>query len=69
MSSKTLLTTSEAARYLRLDEIKTKHPEQTLYRYRKRGLLRAVRVGRKILYPVRELDRFVRLKVAQDHAG
>jgi len=54
-----LLTLDEAARYLRLDMIHTKHPGETLRRYRNEYGLRAVQVGRQVLFPRAELQKFI----------
>src|SRR5262245_17906372 len=42
-----LLTESQAIRYLRLDSIDIKNPEETLRRYRKSGHLKATQVSKK----------------------
>lgn len=54
-----LLTESEAIAWLRLDQAGVRHPECSLKRLRDRGLIRTVRLGRRVFYPVRELERFV----------
>lgn len=54
-----LLTENEAIRYLRLDMDGPGNPEGTLKYYRDKGVLRAVRVGRKLRYPRKELDSMV----------
>jgi len=55
-----LLTAKEAATWLRLTEADgPKCWEGTLKFYRSRGLLRGVKVGRQMRYPVKELERFV----------
>jgi len=54
-----LLTEAEAIRYLRLDIKGPRHPANTLKYYRDRGLLRAVRVGRNLRYPRRELEAMI----------
>jgi len=54
-----LLTEDEAIRYLRLDVGGPKNPSGTLKYYRDKGLLYAVRIGRKLRYPRRELDSMV----------
>ena len=51
-----LLTEEEAIRYLRLDINGPKNPGGTLKYYRDQGVLRAVRIGRKLRYPRTELD-------------
>ena len=55
-----LLTETEACLYLRLDTIQVKNPGETLRRYRKAGLLKAVQISKVVLYPKTELERFVR---------
>ena len=57
-----LLTPTEAIRYLRLDIDGPRRPELTLRRYRELGLLRATKVGRRILYRRVELDGFLAKK-------
>ena len=54
-----LLTETEAVRYLRLDEIGTKDAAGALRYYRKKGLLRATQIGKRIRYRRIELERFL----------
>lgn len=54
-----LLTEDEAVRYLRLDIDAPKNPKGTLKYYRDQGILRAVRIGRNLRYPRKELDLMV----------
>jgi hypothetical protein len=55
-----LLTEDEALRWLRLDEAGgPKDPSASLKRYRVMGLVRGVKIGRNLRYPVSELERFV----------
>ena len=54
-----LLTEDEAVRYLRLDVDGPRNPQGTLKYYRDKGILRAVRVGRNLRYPRKELDSMV----------
>ena len=54
-----LLTESEAVKYLRLNALGLKHPDATLRRYRDAGVLKAVQVGKQILFPLPELRAFV----------
>jgi len=54
-----LLTENEAIRYLRLDVDGPENPAGTLKYYRDKGVLLAVRVGRKLRYPRKELDSMV----------
>jgi hypothetical protein len=55
-----LLTEAEAAAWLRLTEPGgPRCPAGTIKFYRSRGLLRGVRVGRRMLYPRKELERFI----------
>lgn len=51
-----VLTEQEAVRYLRLDETKVKNPADSLTRYRRKGLLRGVQIGREIRYHIEELN-------------
>ena len=54
-----ILTEAEAIRWLRLDGPDgPKDPAGTLRYYRERGLLRAIRVGRRNRYYLPELARF-----------
>ena len=54
-----ILTSVEAIKFLRLDEIKgLKNPEQSLLYYRQKGL-RAVKIGKALRYPKKELLRFI----------
>jgi len=54
-----LLTEDEAIRYLRLDIDGPHNPNGTLKYYRDPGVLRAVRIGRNLRYPRKELDLMV----------
>ena len=54
-----LLTEAETIRYLRLDRDGPKNPAGTLKYYRDQGVLRAVRIGRNLRYPRKELDSMV----------
>jgi hypothetical protein len=54
-----LLTEAEAIRFLRLDVDGPAHPKQTLAYYRERGFLKAVKVGRRLRYPKKELLKFL----------
>jgi hypothetical protein len=54
-----LLSPDEAVRYLRLDEIDTKNPNETLERYRKLGRLKATQVSKRLFYLRSELDQFL----------
>lgn len=54
-----LLTENEAIRYLRLDVSGPRNPSGTLKYYRDQGVLRAVRIGRNLRYPRKELDSMV----------
>lgn len=54
-----LLTEDEAIRYLRLDVNGPRKPSGTLKYYRDKGLLRAVRIGKNLRYPRKELDAMV----------
>ena len=50
-----LMTSEEALRYMRLDDLKD--PLDVLYQYRRKGLLRGTQVGRNIRYLRSELLR------------
>jgi hypothetical protein len=50
-----LLTEQEAIQFLRLDVDGPAHPEMTLDYYRREGLLKATRVGKRIRYTKSEL--------------
>jgi len=54
-----LLTEEEAIRYLRLDEIDIKNPEETLQRYRKAGHLKGTQVSKRVFYQRKHLDAFL----------
>lgn len=54
-----VLTEKEAIQYLRLDVNGPQNPSGTLKCYRDKGVLRAVRIGRNLRYPRKELDRMV----------
>ena len=54
-----LMTEDEAIRYLRLDVNGPQNPKGTLKYYRDRNFLRAVKIGRNLRYPRRELDLMV----------
>lgn len=54
-----LLTVKEVTRFLRLDRIAIKHPERTVERYRRLGRLRAVQVGKQIVYRLPDVLAFI----------
>lgn len=54
-----LLSEPEAIQWLRLDQAGVEHPECSLKRLRDRGAIRTIRLGRRVFYPVQELQRFV----------
>ena len=54
-----LLTEDEAIRYLRLDVNGYNNPKATLKYYRDQGVLQAVQIGKKLVYPRKELDSMV----------
>lgn len=62
-----LLTAEQAIVFLQIAKSKTKNPERTLVHYRTTGKLRGVQIGRAMLYPVQELDRFVRELWREQH--
>jgi hypothetical protein len=53
-----VLTEQETIEFLRLDD-GPKHPEMTLQYYRTEGLLRGIRIGRRMRYTKTELLRFL----------
>jgi hypothetical protein len=53
-----VLTEQETITFLRLDD-GPKHPEMTLQYYRTEGLLKGIRIGRKMRYTKTELLRFL----------
>ena len=56
-----LLTPQEAVRYLRLDTTGSKRPLLTLRHYRQQHKLQVTRLGKRLLYSRRELDRFIEI--------
>ena len=54
-----LLTAEEAVRYLRLDTVGIKDPQETLRRYRDSGRLRATQISKKLFYRRVELELFL----------
>lgn len=65
-----LLTPTEAAQYLRLDELGQHTPTsaiRTLNYWRDRGELRATKFARHVWYRRSELDRFLECKT-EDHS-
>ena len=54
-----LLTEEEVIRYLRLDSGEAKNPAGTLKRYRDKGQLIAIQVGRRNRYRRQDLDDFL----------
>jgi hypothetical protein len=63
-----LLTEDEAIRYLRLDIHGPKNPAGTLKYYRDQGMLHAVRIGRNMRYPRKELDAMVERLLSRKEA-
>lgn len=62
-----LLTEAELIRWLRLDEPGgPKNPSGTIRFYRQRGLLKGVRIGRHLRYPVAEAEAFVQRLVERE---
>ncbi|MFC1738601.1 helix-turn-helix domain-containing protein [Planctomycetota bacterium] len=61
-----LLTEDEAIRYLRLDTIEIKHPDDTLRRYREAGVLQGVQISKKVFYPRSELERFIKQQMEKN---
>ncbi len=55
-----LLSEAQAVRYLRLDSIEIKNPEEILRRYRKEGHLRGTQVSKRVFYLRSELDAFLK---------
>lgn len=60
MPTPDLLTADEAVRYLRLDLVKIKDPKLTLTHYRRRGTLKAVQIGKQVLFAAEELQKMVK---------
>ena len=63
-----LLTPTEAAQYLRLDETGSHTPEsaiRTLNYWRDKGQLKATKYARRVWYRKTELDRFLEVKTEQ----
>lgn len=61
-----VLTEQEAILFLRLDD-GPKHPEVTLQYYRSEGLLKGVKIGKKLRYSKTEMLRFLeRLYTVKD---
>ena len=54
-----LLTEEEAIRFLRLDTIPDVDARKSLERYRQSGKLRSTRIGRRLMYHIDELRRFI----------
>ena len=61
-----LLTQKEAIRFLRLDTIQTRFPQNTLQRYRKESGLKTVQLGKQILYPKKTLEEFIERQMAKN---
>jgi len=59
MHASPLLTEDEVIQWLRLDQAGVGHPAASLKRLRDRGAIRTIRLGRRVFYPVQELQRFV----------
>ena len=53
-----VLTEQEAIEFLRLND-GPKHPEMTLQYYRSEGLLKGIKIGRKLRYTKTEMLRFL----------
>ena len=63
-----LLTATEAAQYLRLDEMGTHTPQsaiRTLNYWRDKGELKATKFARRVWYRRAELDRFLQVKTEE----
>jgi len=54
-----VMTPAEVVRLLRIDQTGTKDPIRTLDYYRKRGLLRAIQVGRSLCYRLEDVLDFL----------
>ena len=54
-----VLTEQEAIHFLRLDVDGPKHPELTLQYYRREGLLKPVKLGKRLRYTKTELLNFL----------
>jgi len=63
-----VLTEAEAIKYLRLDKTGIRNPKRTLQHYRTLGKLKGAKIGRAVVYPLAELQRFVKTKMMEDAA-
>ena len=61
-----LLTQKEAIRFFRLDQVKTRFPQNTLQRYRKECGLKTVQLGKQVLYPRAELQKFIERQIQKN---
>lgn len=61
-----VLTVSDVVTFLRLDRGTTKHPERTVGYYRRRGLLRGIKLGNDVRFPLGEVLAFVANKVQEE---
>ncbi len=61
-----VMTVDEVVTLLRLDEAGGMAPALAVERYRKRGLLRGIQIGRCIRYPLESVQEFIRSK-GDDH--
>ena len=62
-----VLTEPELIQLLRLDGPDgPKNPSESIRRYREKGLLRGVQIGRAVRYPLVEIQRFLAVKAADD---
>ena len=60
----TVLTETEAIRFLRIQDYK--NPHLTLRHYREQGKLKATRIGRKLFYTSAELLRFLEAQTGEN---
>jgi hypothetical protein len=62
-----VLTEAELIQLLRLDGSDgPKNPGETIRRYRGKGLLRGVQIGRAVRYPLAEIQRFLSVKATEN---
>ena len=59
MSGDNLITPDEAIKMLRLDAVGLKRPDEALRHLRRIGKLEFVRVGKKILYSDKGIEKFI----------
>lgn len=60
-----VMTIDDVVEFLRLDT-GPKHPHRTIGYYRRRGLLKGIKLGNEIRFPLGEVLAFVRNKVQEE---